>query len=182
MSAKERKRKSTKARAQKGTKERKRAFPLTNCRQPGLKQPGLGTPNNKFLHIRGPQMGGQIRRGRMWRFWGAPFFSPEVPKYLFLKGFELWTDNRGAPKTPNSTTTDPTPHLRSSDAQISAKLLKSFFWDFLCNRSLHTQLRLRTLRASANLDAVALPANEMVVLRMVGARRAFAERSTDVLG
>ena len=49
--------------------------------------------------IRGPQMGGQIRRGRIWRFWGAPIFSPEVPKYLFLKGFGgLWTENRGAPK------------------------------------------------------------------------------------
>ena len=23
-------------------------------------------------------MGGQIRRGRIWRFWGAPIFSPEV--------------------------------------------------------------------------------------------------------
>ena len=32
-------------------------------------------------------MGGQIRRGRIWRFWGAPIFSPEVPKYLVLKGF-----------------------------------------------------------------------------------------------
>ena len=32
-------------------------------------------------------MGGQIRRGRIWRFWGAPILSPAVPKYLFLKGF-----------------------------------------------------------------------------------------------
>ena len=32
-------------------------------------------------------MGGQIRRGRIWRFWGAPIFSPELPKTLFLKGF-----------------------------------------------------------------------------------------------
>ena len=56
--------------------------------------------------VRGLQMGGQIRRGRIWRFWGAPIFSSEVPKYLFLKGFwGLWTENRGAPKTPNSTTT-----------------------------------------------------------------------------
>ena len=30
-------------------------------------------------------MGGQIRRGRIWRCWGAPIFSPEVPKYLFLR-------------------------------------------------------------------------------------------------
>ena len=30
---------------QKGTKERKRALPCKNCKQPGLKQPSLGTPN-----------------------------------------------------------------------------------------------------------------------------------------
>ena len=30
--------------------------------------------------LRGPQMGVQIRRGRIWRFWGAPIFRPEVPK------------------------------------------------------------------------------------------------------
>ena len=68
-------------------------------------------------------MGGQIRRGRIWRFWGAPIFSPEVPKYLFFKGFwDLWTENRGAPKTPNSTTTGLTPHLRGPYPQYG--------WDF----------------------------------------------------
>ena len=41
----------------------------------------------------------QIRRGKIWRFWGAPIFSPEVPKYLFFKEFgDSWTENRGAPK------------------------------------------------------------------------------------
>ena len=30
-------------------------------------------------------MGGQIRRGWIWRFWGAPIFSPKVPKYLFQR-------------------------------------------------------------------------------------------------
>ena len=47
MSTKERKRKSAKERkrAQKGAKERKRAPPRRNCKRPGLKQPGLGTPN-----------------------------------------------------------------------------------------------------------------------------------------
>ena len=52
-------------------------------------------------------MGGQIRRGRIWRFWGAPLFSPEVPKYLFLKGFGTSGRKIG--------TTDLTPHLRPSD-------------------------------------------------------------------
>ena len=33
--------------------------------------------------FRGPQMGGQIRRGWIWRFWGAPIFSPEVPNTYF---------------------------------------------------------------------------------------------------
>ena len=37
-----------------GTKERKRALQCTNCRQPGLKQPGLGTAkrrNNPKTHV-----------------------------------------------------------------------------------------------------------------------------------
>ena len=41
-SAKERKR------AQRGANERKRALPRKNCKQPGLKQPGLGTPDSFF--------------------------------------------------------------------------------------------------------------------------------------
>ena len=41
-------------------------------------------------------MGGQIRGGWIWRFWGAPIFSPEVPKHLFLKGFG--TSGIGAPQ------------------------------------------------------------------------------------
>ena len=43
-------------------------------------------------------MGGQIRRRRIWRFWGARIFSPEVPKYLFL--MSLGTSGRkiGAPQ------------------------------------------------------------------------------------
>ena len=48
--------------------------------------------------FRGPQMGVQIRRGRIWRFWGAPIFSPEVPKYLFLKGFGASGRKIGAPQ------------------------------------------------------------------------------------
>ena len=61
MSAKERKRKSAKEckRAQKCAKERKKALPRKNCKRPGLKQPGLGTPKNymtehlppKIFHI-----------------------------------------------------------------------------------------------------------------------------------
>ena len=48
--------------------------------------------------VRGPQMGGQIRRGRIWRFWGAPVFSPQVPKYLFLKGLRTSGRKIGAPQ------------------------------------------------------------------------------------
>ena len=48
--------------------------------------------------LRGPHMGGQIRRGRIWRFWGAPLFSPEVPKYLLLKGFGTSGLKSGAPQ------------------------------------------------------------------------------------
>ena len=42
--------------------------------------------------------GGQIRRGWIWRFWGAPIFGPEVPKYLFLKGFGTSGRKIGAPQ------------------------------------------------------------------------------------
>ena len=50
--------------------------------------------------FRGPQMGGQIRRGRSWRFWGAPIFRPEIPKpfknrYLGTSGLKI-----GAPQKP----------------------------------------------------------------------------------
>ena len=68
------------------------------------------------LNFRGPQMGGWIRCGWIWRFWGAPIFCSEVPNPLKIGIWHLWTENRGAgPKTPNQTTTDPTPHLRSSE-------------------------------------------------------------------
>ena len=61
-------------------------------------------------------MGGPIRRGRIWRFWGAPLFNPEAPKYLFLKGFGTSGRKIGAPqKKPNSTMTDLSPHLRPSE-------------------------------------------------------------------
>ena len=59
------------------------------------------TPEKIILReffFRGLQMGGQIRRGRIWRFWGAPIFSPEVPKYQFLKGFGTSGRKIGAPQ------------------------------------------------------------------------------------
>ena len=44
-------------------------------------------------------MGGQIRSGRIWRFWGAPLFSPEVPKYLlFLRVLGPLDGKSGGPK------------------------------------------------------------------------------------
>ena len=47
---------------------------------------------------------------------GAPRFSVQRSQNACFKGFgDHWTENRGAPKTPNSTTTDPTPHSRPSE-------------------------------------------------------------------
>ena len=63
-------------------------------------------------------MGGQIRRGGIWRFWGAPIVSPEVSNTYFEGFWYLWTENRGAPKTPNPTTTDLTSHLRPSEFSL----------------------------------------------------------------
>ena len=46
---------------------------------------------------------------------GAPRFSVQRPKNACFKGFwYLWTENRGAPKMPNPTATDPTPHSHDS--------------------------------------------------------------------
>ena len=65
-------------------------------------------------------MGGQIRRGRIWRFWGAPIFSPEVLKSLSHRVLGPLDGKSGRPKkNPNSTTTDLTPHLRPSDTVCS---------------------------------------------------------------
>ena len=55
-------------------------------------------PNCKVFKIGGPQMGGQIRCGWIWRFWGAPIICPEVPKpfqnrYLGTSGLTI-----GAPQ------------------------------------------------------------------------------------
>ena len=43
---------------------------------------GRAKTGQKYVSLRGPQMGGQIRRGWIWRFRGAPIFRPEVPKPL----------------------------------------------------------------------------------------------------
>ena len=50
-------------------------------------------------------------------FLGRPNFPSRGTQILIFKGFGgLWTENRGAQKTPNPTTTDLTPHLRPSDS------------------------------------------------------------------
>ena len=50
---------------------------------------------------------------------GAPRISVQRSQNTCFKGFwDLWTENRGAPKMPNSTTTDPTPHSRPSDYNV----------------------------------------------------------------
>ena len=66
------------------------------CRQCARKR--LSRRMWSSFNIRGPQMGGQIRRGWIRRFWGAPIFRPEVPKpfrnrYLGTSGLKI-----GAPQ------------------------------------------------------------------------------------
>ena len=65
--------------------------------------------------FRGPRMGGWIRRGRIWRFWGAPIFSPEVPKYQFLKCFGTSGRKIGAPQKRQIQPRIQPPHLQLSD-------------------------------------------------------------------
>ena len=51
-----------------------------------------------------------------FRVFGAPRFSVQRSQNTYFKGFwGLWTEDRGAPKTQKSTTTDPTPHSRPSE-------------------------------------------------------------------
>ena len=59
MSTKERKRKFAKEhkRAQKGAKEGKGALPPPKCEQPGLKQPGLGTPKKEVCLVPQEELG-----------------------------------------------------------------------------------------------------------------------------
>ena len=65
-------------------------------------------------------MGGQIRRGRIL---GRPDFPSRGPQIPIFKGFgDLWTEHRGAPKTPNSTTTDLTLNHDGSDPPICGPL------------------------------------------------------------
>ena len=64
---------------------------------------------------------------------GAPRFSVQRPQNTYFKGFwDLRTENRGAPKTPNSTTTDPTPHSRPSELRTRDRL--EIFDSFLESR------------------------------------------------
>ena len=70
-------------------------------------------------------MGAELQKKKEWGVgsvvvefgvFGAPRFSVQRSQNACFKGiWDLWTENRGAPKTPNSTTTDPTPHSRPSD-------------------------------------------------------------------
>ena len=59
--------------------------------------------------------GGSDPSCRIWRFWGPPIFSPEVPKYLFLKGFGTPGRNIGAPKNAKFNHDGSDPTLRPSD-------------------------------------------------------------------
>ena len=62
-----------------------------------------------ILMIRGPGIGGWIVVVGFGVF-GAPRFSVQRPQSPLKQAFwDLWTENRGAPKTPNPSTTDPTP-------------------------------------------------------------------------
>ena len=59
-------------------------------------------------------------------FSGRPDFQSRGPQIPIFKGFwDLWTEDRGAPKTPNSTMTDLTTHLRPSEPQECSKKFAS---------------------------------------------------------
>ena len=67
-----------------------------------------------------------IRRGWIGVF-GAPLFSVQRSQNTSFKGFwDLWAENRGAPKTPNPTMTDPTLHSRPCDFEVALCLARLF--------------------------------------------------------
>ena len=73
--------------------------------------------NRPFLCLQRAANGGSDPSWLNLAFVGRPDVQSRGPQIPIFKGFwDLWTENRGAPKTPNSTTTDLTPHLRPSDA------------------------------------------------------------------
>ena len=71
-----------------------------------------------------PKRNRQESEGREWGVgsvvvgflvFGVPRFSLQRSQNPLKQEFcDLWTENRGAPKTRNPTTTDPTPHLESA--------------------------------------------------------------------
>ena len=78
------------------------------------------------IRVREPRMGGWSVVVEFHVF-GAPRFSVKRSQNTSFKGFwRLWTENRGAPKTRESTTTDPTPHSRLSDLSLQASSERHF--------------------------------------------------------
>ena len=69
-------------------------------------------------------MGGQIRRGRIWRFWGAPIFSPEVPKPFKNRYLGPLDGKSGRPKNAKFNHDGSDPHLRPTDDCDAAILLR----------------------------------------------------------
>ena len=56
-------------------------------------------PHDSFLEIsEGRKWGVRSVVVGIWRFWCAPIFSPEVPKYLFFKGLGTSGPKIGAPQ------------------------------------------------------------------------------------
>ena len=66
-----------------------------------------------------------------FHFFGAPRFSVQRPQITYFKGFgDLWTENRGAPKTRNPTLTDLTPHSWPSDLGFGSRSFSQRSKDF----------------------------------------------------
>ena len=82
--------------------------------------------NSEKKLVRRLGVGGWMRRGSISHFWGRPD-SPSRSKHAYFKGFwdlRLWTENRGAAKTRNPSTTDPTPRSRPSDFILPVMFVK----------------------------------------------------------
>ena len=93
----------------------------------GLESPQRSHPGKQCLLVRGPRK--WIRRGWIWRFWGAPIFRPEVPKPFQISILGPLDWKSGRPKNAKSNHDGSNPHSRPSDLGATKRTIFFPAWD-----------------------------------------------------
>ena len=79
---------------------------------------GCSHEGKRGEEIRGQRMGSWIRRGWICGFGARRSSVLGSQNTYFRRVSDFWTENQGAQKTPNPTTTDPTPHSRHTEDSV----------------------------------------------------------------